>query len=990
MKGASTVLHVCSATLVIVGLSVVTRPTSDPVDFDRDVEPILKAHCVQCHGDNGAARLDLRTQQSILKGGVSGPTVVPGKPDESLLVKRILGSDGNERMPMGFAPLNDKDTGAIKAWIAEGARPGANLPAAKHWAFVPPVRPAVPVVKDQKWVANPIDAFVLARIEKEGLKPSAPADKTTLVRRVTLDLTGLPPTLREVDAFLADTSPGAYEKVVDRLLASPHFGERLALPWLDAARYADSNGFQQDGDTYQYVWRDWVVDALNKDMPFDEFAIEQLAGDLLPNATQDQLVATAFNRNHMLNGEGGAIAEEQRNVVLFDRVDVTATTFLGLTMACARCHDHKYDPLSQRDYYSLMAYFNNVPETGVPPGGGQYRIAEPFIMAGKPKELAAVQALAKEVEAASKQRERLLKSKGMAETRAKWERDVLRSEREANAAHVQFSPWKDEGSYQAGSYEEGLKKEFGPEHGLKPLAVEHPEYRDGEIHPLNQENTAYYLSRTVESDRPVSLFLAFGSDDGLRVWVNGKLVLTSDATRGVVPGSDSTRFDFPRGKSVILMKVVNGGGPGGFSFSFNKGVFAPATLGLVRKLPADRSQEDEAKLLSLFLAAAAPAEYNKLTDSISKTNAKIAAMQGEMPKVMVMSDAMPRVTHVLNRGDYESPLEEVTPRTPEILPPLPKGAPQNRLGLAKWIVSSDNPLTARVQVNRYWQMLFGKGLVRTPENFGKQGEPPINPELLDWLAVDFRESGWRVKRLLKEIVMSNTYRQSSRVSKEKYELDPDNRLLARGARFRMPSFILRDIALSTSGLLCDTIGGKPVYPYQPAGIWDGLSITKERDFTYPQSKGEDLYRRSIYTFWRRTVAPGNMFDSSSRQACTVRASITSTPLHALTTLNDTTWVEAARELASHVMREAGPSPEDRLREAFRRVCARPPHADELAVLVRALDRSKKAYGSSPDEAKSAVSVGASQPDPKQDPVELAAYAAVCLEIYNLDEALTRE
>jgi len=747
-----------------------------PVSYAADVAPIFRAHCSPCHtGDQRAGGLSLESFANLMKGGVSGPSVVKGSAQRSNLVERILGKGGLPRMPMGFKPLSPRDQGLIEAWINQGAKAGSEV--RKHWAFVVPKRPPVPKVG--AWALNPIDNFILAKLKKVGLEPSPPTDKVTLLRRVTLDLIGLPPTPSEVDAFMADRSPKAYERVVDRLLASPHYGERMALPWLDAARYADSNGYQQDGDTYQYVWRDWVVRALNANMPFDQFTIEQLAGDLLPSPTQDQLIATAFNRNHMLNGEGGAIAEEQRNVNLFDRVDTTAATWQGLTLACARCHDHKYDPLSQRDYFSMMAYFNQVPETGVPSGGGQYRVADPWIYAGTPAEL--------------------------------------------------------------------------------------------------------------------------------------KRLADAEATRARVPKDD------------------------------NEG------------------------------AARADAELAKLREGL--------------PRVMVMSDAKPRITRVLHRGNYEEPLEEVKPAPPASLGAAPKLG--NRLGLAKWIFSPRNPPPARGPGNRAWQLLFVRGQGPTEENFGVKGEPPTHPELLDWLAVEFSEKGWDVKRLHKLIVMSNTYRQSSKVTPFSLKRDPANIYHARAPRFRMPSMLLRDSALAASGLLNRTMGGKPVYPYQPAGIWDGLAITLERDFTYPQSKGTDNHRRSLYTFWRRTVAPGNMFDSSSRQVCTVKPSLTSTPLHALTMLNDVTWVEAGRALARSVIDLPASS---RLSEAFRRVCARRPRPAELAILQRALSRSAEAFRSNPKAASDYLNVGETRlrSDEEGRSAEVAALAAVCVAIFNLDEAMTRE
>ncbi|AIE83382.1 hypothetical protein OP10G_0014 [Fimbriimonas ginsengisoli Gsoil 348] len=824
------------------GLYGFTGAPAPKVTF-ADVAPIMKAHCVRCHAAGQAAgglALD------SVAGAVKAAT--PGKSDASVLMQRILGQGGKPQMPMGFTALSDREIGVIRAWIDQGCLAPAKS-ATSHWAYVKPVRPAVPKTKNGKWVRNPIDAFVLARLEKEKLLPSPEADRTTLIRRVTLDLTGLPPTPAEVDAFIADHSANAYEKVVDRLLASPHYGERMALPWLDAARYADSNGFQMDGDTYQYVWRDWVVRAMNANMPFDEFTTEQIAGDLLPDAVEstqkgrDKIVATGFNRNHMLNGEGGAIPEEQRNVGLFDRVDATCTTWLGLTMACARCHDHKYDPLTQRDYYGMMAFFNNVPESGVPDGGVPYSIAKPWIYAGTQEQMDRMAA--------------------------------MESQSAAAAPAVK-------------------QMEDSPETKAAQIAWE-------------------------------------------------------EAADPKLPKEISDILRIERSK---------------------------------------RNPDQAGKVRGYFLDHALPAASADLRKRFQAMQKELGDLRGSIPRVMVMSDRQPRETHIFSRGNYDAPLDKVTACTPATLPAMPAATPRNRLGLARWMVSPENPLTARVQVNRYWQLFFGKGLVKTPENFGVQGEAPTHPELLDWLAVEFQASGWNVKRLQRMIVTSATYRQSSKATLASRKRDPENRFLGRGARFRLPAMLLRDEALAASGLIDLTIGGKPVYPYQPKGIWDGLAITDERDFTYPQSKGKDLYRRSIYSFWRRTVAPGNMFDASSRQVCTVRQGQTSTPLHALTMLNDVTWVEAGRALAARVM--PLPTPEARLTEAFRRVCARRPDADELRILRRSLDRSLAAFKADPKSADAYLAQGASPRDPKLDRVEHAAYASVCLAILNLDEALTRE
>jgi hypothetical protein len=817
-----------------------------PLDYGRDIRPILSENCFYCHGQDGNKRkADL--QLNTLEGQRAEGVIVPGKPELSGLIERILSDDPDELMPPpeSHRVLSKTQKEMLKRWISEGAN------FTSHWAFVAPQRPVLPEVKDQN-VQHPLDRFIVAKLEKEGLQPSPQADKATLLRRVTLDLTGLPPTPEEVDAFESDSSPEAYEKVVDRLLMSPRYGERMALPWLDAARYADSNGFQQDGDTFQWIWRDWVVQALNADMPFDQFSIEQLAGDLLPAATLQQKIATAFNRNHMLNGEGGAIAEEQRHVILYDRVDVTSTNWLGLTMACAQCHDHKYDPMTQKDYYSLMAAFNNIPETGgVPGSSSRIRVAPPLVELKTPEYEAALKALQEELN-------KVIES-GPADWKAL--RDALQT------------AWEDE-----------------------MLASQVPE--DGNWKRLAEQ------VREAKPDKP-------------NTYAAGRL-----------------REEFNRNR---LPKLKSHDG--------------------VKRIVAQQGKVDL---------------YQK----------------DDLPRVMVMQETQPRETHILSRGEYLSPLEKVSINTPAFLPPLPKDAPNNRLGLAKWLFGPENPLTARVQVNRMWQMFFGTGLVKTVEDLGVQSEVPVHQDLLDWLAVEFREKGWSMKHMHRLIVTSAAYQQSSRVTPELHLRDPENRLMARSSRFRIPAMMLRDMALATSGLLEEKLGGKPVYPYQPEGIWDTLAITKERDFSYPKSSGSDLYRRSLYTFWRRTVGPANMFDASSRQACKVTIGLTNTPLHALTTLNDPTWVEAARVMAEKLMEEQ-PDPKVRLTEAFRLVLARKPTEADLDRLQSLLDKQLYHFRSQPEAAVAFISTGEAPRNSKLNATEHAAWSALCLGLYNLDEVLTR-
>jgi hypothetical protein len=841
--------------LSLPGSAVLGGPAGDnpaglSIDFNRDIRPVLAENCFYCHGQDpnkrqAELRLDVRDE------AVEAGAIVPKDAKASELVKRINSDDPQKLMPppKSNRRLSTAQKRLLEQWIGEGAV------YAQHWAYVTPKRPEVPAVRWAGWVRNPIDRFVLAKFEAEGLEPSPEAGRATLIKRLSIDLVGLPPTPEQIDAFVTDPDPTAYEQLVDRLLDSPNYGERMALGWLDAARYADSNGFQQDGDTWQWIWRDWVVRAMNQDLPFDQFTIWQLAGDLLPDATIDQQIASGFNRNHLLNGEGGAIAEEQRFVNLFDRIDTTATTWLGLTMACAQCHDHKFDPITQRDYYGLLDAFNRVPESGTPQFfSARIRVAAPFIEVPTAENKARIGEFRSQISAA--------------------EHD---SKLSLDAA---FEGWR-----------------AGLAHGDGPNVVK-------------------------------------GLPDGLTA---------------ILKKPEGSRTDTEK-KSLAS----------GLRKHFDEKV-RPALAG---KLPAIAQLDRLKKQL---------AEYER----------------DKLPRVMVMSDARPRPTAILARGDYLKPGEKVSFSTPKFLPPLPKDSPANRLGLARWLVSPEHPLTARVQVNRMWQHFFGTGIVKTSEDFGVQSEYPVHLALLDWLAVEFRTRGWSIKAMHRLIVTSATYRQSSRVGGPQRGRDIENRLYARASRFRMPSLVLRDWALAAAGLLDRRIAGPPVYPYQPDAIWEALAITKERDFTYPASAGNDLYRRSLYTFWRRTVSPANMFDASNRQTCRVRSATTSTPLHALTTLNDPTWVEAARVLAERSMK-ASQDLDGRIEYAVRRVLCRQPADHELVVLRRAYHKQSAIYRAELEKARAYLSVGAAQRDQSLNISEHAALAAVCLAIFNLDEALCRE
>ncbi|MFO0914244.1 MAG: PSD1 and planctomycete cytochrome C domain-containing protein [Pirellulales bacterium] len=836
------------ALLGLICVGFCASVTADEIDFNRDIRPILSENCFYCHGQDSQKRqADLRLDQR--EPALAAQAIVPHDTAASGLIARIESTDPDQLMPPPSSNrrLTDAQKDLLRRWIEQGAA------YATHWAFVAPQRPRLPEVRRADWCRTPIDRFVLAKLEAEGIEPAAEADRATLIKRLSADLTGLPPTPAEVDAFVNDPSPVAYERLVDRLMASPHYGERMALSWLDAARYADSNGFQQDGDTWQWLWRDWLVDALNADLPFDQFTIWQLAGDLLPNATEAQKIASAFNRNHLLNGEGGAIAEEQRFVNLFDRIDTTATTWLGLTMACAQCHDHKYDPLTMRDYYALMDAFNRVPESGTPQFfSSRIRLGAPFL------ELPTAE-----------NREKL----------AELEQAVAQAERAAKGPlEVAFGQWHQQ-----------------------------------------------LVAGAAERDK------------------------LPDALKQLWNVPESERTETQRRELADQLRA-----------HFDKQV----RPGLAAQIVELRELEQAQRQLR---------DYRN----------------DRVPRVMIMSDERPRETFMLERGQYLKPLDKITFATPAFLPPLPQGAPPNRLGFAQWLVSAEHPLTARVQMNRVWQHFFGAGIVKTAEDFGVQSEYPVHRELLDWMAVEFREGGWSVKAMQRLVVLSSTYRQSSRVTPELHQRDGENRWYGRGPRFRMPAMVLRDWALAAAGLLDVRLHGAPVYPYQPDGVWESLAITKERDFTYPQSQGADLYRRSLYTFWRRTVGPANMFDTSNRQTCRVRPSITSTPLHALTTLNDPTWVEAARVLAQRCVAD-GPNRDAQLRQAFRRIVCREPLPAEITVLGAAFDKQLAIFRADTGAADRLLSTGSVSRPAEVDPAELAAMTQVCLGIMNLDEALTRE
>ncbi len=1031
-----------------------------PLEFNRDVRPILSDACFQCHGPDKAKR---KAQLHFDTAEGARAALTPGKPNESELIHRITTTDSMKRMPPPSAAvtLTAKQIDTLKQWIKEGAK------WQKHWAFLPPTRPVLPVIKNNTWPRNAIDHFVLAKLEAEGLAPSPEADPVTLIRRMSLDLTGLPPTVAEVDEInKAWHAAGAKREFVvgqlaDRLLASPRYGERMAQRWLDGARYADTNGYQTDGERVMWRWRDWVIEAFNNNMPFDRFTIEQIAGDMLPNATLEQKIATGFNRNHRGNSEGGVIPEEYAVEYVVDRVDTTSTVWLGLAAGCARCHDHKYDPLSQKEFYQLFAYFNNIPERGK---AIKYGNSPPYIKSPtreQAKKLAELQAAADRA-VAKVHADRF----NISTLQGAWEKTVAPNQKidwSFRYDQVAHFPLDSLAVYPMAKASTAALRSL---HGAPTLGrgiIGDGVHLDGKswldagdavgfgffdkfsfgvwIKPA-QADAGAILSKMVDTDRAdgYSLSLINGKihvhfvkrwlDDAIRLeTVDG---LEAKQWHHVFVSYDGSReakgikvyLDGKLAKLKVNLDDLNQnfntkepfriGAGGGSRFHGDiddlriyDDVIDPENVAVIANLdsitsiiaiPHNRRTPAQTRKLHLYHLEERGGRFFESYKTSLLARKALEKYDASIPTTMVMEEMpMPRDTHILLRGEYDKKGVKVLPALPAAFPRLPKDAPNNRLGFAKWLVAPENPLTARVAVNRHWQMLFGTGIVKTVEDFGAQGDWPSHPELLDWLAVEFmnplasrerkRLEAWDTKRLLKLIVTSATYRQSSRVTPALLQKDPDNRLLARGPRFRLSADIIRDQALFASGLLVEKEGGPSVKPYQPAGLVMELTGTEE----YEPDHGEKLYRRSLYTFWKRTIAPPTLmtFDAANRETCVVRETRTNTPLQALNLMNDVTFVEAARVLAERVMKKEADTG-SRLALAWRLAAARSPSPTELRILRAALDRHHTHYRDHRPAALKLVSTGESPRDKRLDVAEHAAYAAVCNLILNLDEVITKE
>jgi len=999
------------------------------VDFDRDVRPILSNTCYTCHGpDSNKRQADLRfdVEASVFADRDGSPILVRGKPDDSDLIKRILTDDEDLVMPPPDQKqqLSAKDKETLKKWVAQGAKWRG------HWAFETIARPGRPSTKNKTWARNEIDWFVLKRLEELGMSPSEAAAKHTLLRRVFLALTGLPPTIRELDAFLKDASPKAYENAVDRLLDSPRYGEHFALTWLDAARYADTNGYQQDRTRTMWPWRDWVIKSLNDNMPFDQFTVEQIAGDRLDNPAIPQLVATGFHRNHMLNGEGGRIAEESRVEYVVNRVETTGAVWLGLTLGCGRCHDHKYDPISQREFYNLYAYFNSIDERGNVDAGGN---ANPVMTV--PTEAQAKRKAELNSSIASLQKEL---STLAAKHQAAWEKNLLaeidngkqqeywvtlkpgdlKSEQgqtltvEADGVTILATGKNPKNDNLFVTLTTGAKQITA----LRLEAVPYEKFTNGGFARSNSGNfvlTEFKVASksTSQKESSPTKFKSAKASFDQGGWPVANAFDGKTNTGWAVHNPSNMRI--PRQAMFVFQTPISGGKGTELQLelqhdspheSHNLSHFRvaittqpepkldgksglPDTLIAALKVEPGKRNAAQKKVVGDEFRRRSP-EVKSVQQKIDAARNEISGIDKSMVKTMVMRDrAQPRETFVLNRGTWDQPdkNQPCSPNTPGCLPPLPKDAPPNRLALAQWIVAKENPLTARVIVNRYWQHFFGQGLVTTPEDFGSQGERPSHPQLLDWLAAEF-QSDWNVKKLLKLIVMSATYQQSSKVQKSLYDSDRANRWLTRAPRLRLTSHAIRDQALQFGGLLVEKIGGPPVKPYQPAGVWLDNSLGKIK---YQRDSGENLYRRTLYTFWRRATPPTMLFDVASRQQCKVRPSRTNTPLHALIMFNETGYVESARNFAQRVM-SAEKEPAARLNLAFRTATCHQPTADETATMLKVMKDLQAKFKTDAEKTKAYLTTGESKADGNLDPLELATYSAMCHILLNLDETITRE
>ena len=1172
----------------MTGTMLAEAKSTGKVDFIHDIQPILAENCYTCHGPDenkrkAGLRLDLKAE-ALQQLKSDNFAIVPGDAAKSTLIERITTKDEDEKMPPVKTGklLTAQQIDLLRRWVAEGAEWKT------HWAYTKPERPAVPQVENKRWPRNGIDTFVLARLEREKLTPSPEADKRALARRATLDLTGLPPTPQEVDAFLADNNPQAYEKLVDHLLESPRYGEQMARYWLDAARYADSHGYHIDSERSMWKYREWVIQALNRNEPFDRFTTEQLAGDLLPDATTEQKIASGYVRCNMSTGEGGAITEEYQAKYAFDRVETMSTTWLGLTMTCARCHSHKYDPITHREYFGLYAFFNNLEESVM---DGNKPNPDPFIKVPSSEQTNRLAVLEKEIKIGEKKlatpmpeldaaqpawqqqwHERLTQgwsvlapqtTRSVVTNGAKLQiladhsvlasgpnppadefeiiapleegmlaalrldalpHDSLPKQRSGRATDGQFrvgefeaqllppakdgkaadpvklkftraiadvqqakftsdkaidgktdtgwgvgpkaggqphfalfvlgepvsvakdsklrvrldfavsksnhalghfrlaagqsgelvralnptrfAPWHVIGPFKSDDPKSALAQEYEPEKEFD-LKKAYPgvrdevrwekknEFEDGKsnllVTDLHGVHGVRYLHRTLNAPAERKLEVSLQVDGVFKLWVNGELVLERGREPKIGETLPTARVTLKKGENQFLAKMVTI--QGAAYFTFNHDVAGTddisGEVAGILALTAEPTDDNATRVRDFFRRQRSP-EFKQSYDEVSQLRRESEAIDKAIPTTLVAKEAeKPRETVMLLRGEYDKKGDRVSAGVPSILPPFPQDTPTNRLGLATWLLDPSNPLTARVTVNRFWQQYFGVGLVKTVEDFGVQGEKPSHPELLDWLATEFVRTDWDIKRMQRLIVTSATYRQTSRTTPELHARDPENRLFARGPRFRLDGEVVRDQALFVSGLLVDKIGGRSVKPFEPPGMWEAVSYNNAQK--YVPDSGEGQYRRSLYTYWKRQSPPPNMilFDAPSREYCSVRRTRSNTPLQALALLNDPQFVEAARALAQRILLEGGSDTRRRITFGFELAVARKPSAEETKILLEVLQRELLDFRTNKDSAKELLAVGDFKTAAALDASELAAWTTIASMILNLDEAVTK-
>ncbi len=1026
------------------------------LEYNRDIRPILSENCLPCHGFDEKARqaeLRLDVMDSAFADRNGTTAIVPGSLEKSEAWTRILSQDPEQVMPPSKSHfrLTDVQKKKLKTWIEQGA------PYEGHWAFIVPVKALVPTGSTD----NPIDVFVRSRLADEGLKLSPEADRSMLIRRVALDLTGLPPTAEDVEAFVNDNAIDAYPKLVDTLLQSSHFGERLAIDWLDSARYADTNGFSIDGGRHLWLWRDWVIQSFNDNLPYDRFLVEQLAGDLLPNRTDAQLIATGFQRNNMVTHEGGTIPEENLTNYNADRVKTLGESILGLTLGCAQCHDHKYDPITQREYYQMFAFYNSLSDkgldgnAGVNPGPsiqartvlrtdeesalkqqiaqlqstlesvnheilGAWEARENDKLAHRGKDFALHPIKAVKVstpnrgagfEVEGESRVRLKEPGGMGAFDISTE--LPRIDRPITGLRVIMHPvaelpgggWGK--GIAAGGKPKGKKKAVSPEQTAETTPEKSPKgtfmltalAATADKIPGDQVNLFKMLpilrvtANSWERGREPAGCLNPLNESGWSpdLATDGPVHLTATfsepLTASVTPFL-TVQLNFGNGNNLvpelIELQVTTG---------TDDGTDLPIEIEQAIAIPTANRKPEQTLLLWKYCADHA-VEVEAMRTELSNLQERLDVLTKPFTTMVMDVAAKPRETFILNRGDYSQPTDKVQPGTLAVLPAFPADAKPDRLGLARWLTAKDHPLTSRVAVNRFWKMLFGSGLVNSLADFGSQGEWPSHPDLLDWLAVDFVESGWDTKALVRKIVLSKTYRQNSATTPELLERDPQNRLLARGPRFRLPAELIRDSALKISGLLVPRVGGPSVNPYTPGDLWREVShygSSPATAQTFVQDHGEKLYRRSLYTYWKRTAPPPNMmaFDAPNREVCTVARGNTTTPLQALVTLNDTQFVEAARAFAQGILSRSNETDDKHLHWAFLEATSRKPNDHESQVLSKTLARERSRYAAHVDLAKASIRVGESPLPSKFDPVELAAWSQVAAILLNLSETVTR-